>query len=229
MSKKPPPQVLFNFEEDKVDDVPLNDTGEENPNFIYSDDEEPEGAKEELIQMEIKEEMKSNDIFDDMDEEAEPPPPKKEKKVKPVKEKKPRKPMTEEHKAKLALARDKAVLVRRANAIENKKMKDLESEEKELLKTQKIKRVKKLKEDVDNDEEPTIQKVSKNTGITKKDLEEAQLDAIIKYEAIRKERKAKKKEEQMIQEGKAKMLNTIQRATGQYNYRDGSNRFDNCY
>jgi hypothetical protein len=66
-------------------------------------------------------------------------------------------------------------------------------------------------------------------NLTKKDLEDAQLEAIMKYDAMRKERKAKKKEEQIIEDGKKKMLNNIQRATGMYSYRDGSNRFDNCY
>lgn len=227
MSKKPPPQVLFNFQEDDIVDETNEETGEENPNFIYPNEEEDEEEddSEELIKMEVKEELIPDDIFDDMPAKEEAKPAKKEKSDKV---KKPRKPMSEEHKAKLALARDKAVLVRKANAIEKKKMKELESEEKELLVKQKIKRFKKLKEDVEDDEDdkPVPKPVS---GITKKDLEEAQLDAIIKYEAIRKERKAKKKEEQMIQEGKNKMLNTIQRATGQYNYRDGSNKFDNCY
>ena len=147
MSKKPPPQVLFNFQEDDIVDETNEETGEDNPNFIYSDDEEednsaPNAPNEELIKMEVKEELIPDDIFDDMPAKEETKPAKKEKSEKV---KKPRKPMTEEHKAKLALARDKAVLVRKANAIEKKKMKDLESEEKVLLVKQKIKRFKKLK------------------------------------------------------------------------------------
>lgn len=154
-----------------------------------------------------------------------------------AKPKKPRKPMTEEHKAKLALAREKAMASRKAKAEERKKMKALENEEKELVQKQKVKRVQKLKEEVEGLPAPavTTPSVTSNSGLTKKDLEEAQLEAIIKYEAMRKERKAKKKEEQIIEAEKQRMLNTIQRATGTYGYRktDPSgrlmNRFDSCY
>ena len=63
MSKKPPPQVLFNFQEEDIN----KETGEENPNFIYDDDDEPsEKKQEELIKIEEKEEIISKDIFDDM-------------------------------------------------------------------------------------------------------------------------------------------------------------------
>ena len=152
-----------------------------------------------------------------------------------AKPKKPRKPMTEEHKAKLALAREKAMASRKAKAEERKKMKALENEEKELVQKQKVKRVQKLKEEVEGLPEKPMNSVTSNSGLTKKDLEEAQLEAIIKYEAMRKERKAKKKEEQIIEAEKQRMLNTIQRATGTYGYRktDPSgrlmNRFDSCY
>ena len=112
-------------------------------------------------------------------------------------------------------------------------MKALDTEEKELLKTQKIKRVKKLKEDVDaDDSEVQKNKPSPSVGVTtftKKDLEDAQYDAIMKYDAVRKQRKKEKKEAEMIERDKQKMLNTIQKATGSYSYRDGSNRWDSCY
>ena len=213
--------VEFNFSEDKVEEaqpelkLELNEDSEEE---IIIEDEEP-------IKIQEKEKPNENDIFEDIM-------PKQEKVVeKPVKVKKPRKPMSEEHKKKLALAREKAMAVRKAKAEEKKKMKALDNEEKELLKKQKFKKVKKLKEEVESDSVPQESKTSYPTStITKKDLEEAQLDAIMKYEAIRKERKAKKKEEAMIEAGKMKMLNQINRATGNtYRYRDGSNKFDNCY
>ena len=243
MSKKPPPQVLFNFQEEDIN----KETGEENPNFVYDDDDEPSAKKqEELIKIEEKEEIISKDIFDDMPDNIavipdeikevlmeEGIPLKKEKPAPKEKEKKKRKPMSEEHKQKLALAREKAMIVRKAKAEEKKKMKALDTEEKELLKTQKIKRVKKLKEDVDSDDaEVPKSKPSASLGITtftKKDLEDAQYDAIMKYDAVRKQRKKEKKEAEMVERDKQKMLNTIQKATGSYSYRDGSNRWDNCY
>jgi hypothetical protein len=182
-------------------------------------------SDDEPIKIEEKEKPDSDDIFEDMS-------PKVKKVPKADKVKKPRKPMSEEHKQKLALAREKAMLVRKQKAIENKKMKALDIEEKELLKKQRVKKVQKLKEEVEGDDAvpPKETKIiNKVSGLTKKDLEDAQLEAIMKYDAMRKEAKKKKKEEQMIEEGKKKMLNNIQRATGNYSYRDGSNRFDGCY
>jgi len=230
MSKKPPSLVEFNFTEDLPAPNPeLNEsilleqdpgTGEENPNFIY--EEEPIEEAEPIIKIEEKEEINRKELFDVPVDEPE---------AKPIKVKKPRKPMSAEHKAKLALAREKAMASRKVKAEERKKMKALEKEEKELLKTQKVKRVQKLKEEV-NDEKPVETTIpTKTTGITKKDLEDAQLEAIMKYEAIRKQRKEEKKQAKIIEEGKQKMLNQINRATGgvNYRYRDGSNRFDNCY
>ena len=153
----------------------------------------------------------------------------------PKKVKKKRKPLSEEHKAKLAVSRAKALEVRRAKAAERKKMKELEKEEKELLKTQKIKKVQKLKEEVSDDipkEEKRVGVVVPDNGfVTKKDLEQAQLDAIMKYEAIRKARKEEKKKAALVEAEKQKMLNTINRAVGgqAYKYRDGTNIWDRCY
>ena len=230
MSNKKAPE-LFNFsnpefdaETEKEIELAFNEVDEV---------EEQEAPSPEPIKVQEKIKIKEQDIFEitnkDTGEENpnfiydddKPPAQATKQKVK-----KPRKPMSEDHKAKLAIAREKAMEARKANAVERKKMKELESEEKELLKTQKVKRVQKLKAEVNDDE---ISTPTKTTGLSKKDLEDAQLEAIMKYEAIRKKRKEEKKQAQMIEEGKQKMLNNIQRATGMYKYRDGSNRFDNCY
>jgi len=229
MSNKKAPE-LFNFsnpefdaETEKEIELAFNEVDEV---------EEQEAPSPEPIKVQEKIKIKEQDIFEitnkDTGEENPnfiyddtPPAQATKQKVK-----KPRKPMSEDHKAKLAIAREKAMESRKANAVERKKMKELESEEKELLKTQKVKRVQKLKAEVNDDE---ISTPTKTTGLSKKDLEDAQLEAIMKYEAIRKKRKEEKKQAQMIEEGKQKMLNNIQRATGMYKYKDGSNRFDNCY
>ena len=172
----------------------------------------------------MPDEVKEDLLIDTMESQVEYVPTEKVKKK--------RKPMSEEHKAKLAFAREKAFASKRANAIERKKIKDLESEEKELVKLQRVKRVQKLKAEVEEDEPPTKSYAPSTvgmSGLSKKDLEDAQLDAIMKYDAMRKERKALKKQEQMVNAEKDKMLKNIQRATGMYSYRDGSNRFDGCY
>ena len=236
MSKKPPPQVLFNFQEDDIEEAqPPQESGLKLE--LETDDEEDfESYEDELVKVQEREKPNENDIFENIPSPRSSPIPQ----YKPVEEldkeheskkkaKKPRKPMSEEHKQKLALAREKAMKVRKENAEEKKKMKALDNEEKELLKKQRVKKVQKLKEEVEEDEQLEDKPSKKINNLTKKDLEDAQLEAIMKYDAMRKERKAKKKQEQIIEEGKKKMLNNIQRATGQYNYRDGSNRFDGCY
>ena len=258
--KKLPPQVVFNFREEDMSEVD-SETGEDNPNFIYEEDDEPTGALQGLEIVE-KPAINNSDIFEQSEEEEveiikESIKPEKkvifkdnEKPLKPVKpkvsdgkEKKKRKPMSEEHKAKLKIAREKAMAVRKANAIERKQMKAVDNEEKELLKKQKVKRVQKLKKEVESDEDeipvignhPTREKAREpsypTSTITKKDLEDAQLDAIMKYEAMRKQRKAEKKQAELVEKERLKMLNTINKATGGSNYRygDGSNRFDRCY
>jgi hypothetical protein len=226
-------------------DSPVLRTGNKRNAEVSEEEEEP-------IKVVGKPDIDEKSIFSNY------PEPSAKSEMSNAKPKKPRKPMSEEHKAKLALAREKAMASRKAKAEERKKMKALENEEKELVKKQRVKRVQKLKEEVEGSdsldlrssnkrdaEEPkeTIESPPKSPStlakqqhnLTRKDLEEAQLDAIMKYEAMRKERKAKKKQEQAIEAEKQKMLNTIQRATGTYGYRKTDptgrlmNRFDSCY
>lgn len=194
---------------DNINEEKDEETGEVNPNFIYSDNIAvlPDEVKETLMEEGIK-----------------PMAPK-------PKQKKARKPMSEEHKKKLALAREKAMAVRKAKAEEKKKMKALENEEKELLKAQKVKKVQKLKKEIEEPVEEVVQKPPTNfqqvSGLTKKDLEDAQFEAIVKYETMRKQRKAEKKQAQLVEETKKEMLRKI--TPQPYKYRDGSNRWDMCY
>jgi len=137
--------------------------------------------------------------------------------VKLTKKGKPRKkrpPMTEEHKEKLKLAREKAMLARKNNAKERKENKQLEKEEKELLKKQKIKRVNQLKKEVEIDEDqiPIKKNVEKSISFTKEDLQEAQLEAIMNYEKIRKSRKEEKRKTQEKQKEQQLLKQKIMRA-----------------
>ncbi len=225
--------------------------------FIPSDDEEDTimvsvaDDVEENIIPDVKkksEDMNVNDIFN-MPENISPinaqgteaATPNLTKKGKPRKK---RPPMSEEHKAKLKLARDKALEVRRKNAAEKKELKDLQKEEKDLIKKNQIKKVNKLKKEiaVEEEEPPTpIEKPIKEprqapreasyptSTITKKDLEDAQLEAIIKYETIRKQRK-KEKQERLKHENEQKMVReTLMRAVAPQNNYKTNNPFGNCY
>ena len=142
------------------------------------------------------------------------------------KPRKPRPPMTEAHKEKLKAARVKAMAVRKAKAQEKKDAKSLEKEEKELLKKQKVKRVKQLKEEVEEDV-PSKQPIQEQM-FSKKDLEEAQLNAIMNYEKIRKSRKEQKRIDQEKNKEQEAIRNQIRRAVApaQPEY---VNPFANCY
>lgn len=153
--------------------------------------------------------------------------------IKLTKKGKPRKqrpPMTEEHKEKLKKAREKAMLVRKQKAQERRSAKALDVEEKQLIQKQKQKRVSKLKkeveEDIDMNDDPPTRKTSE-TWITKKDLEEAQFQAIMSYEKMRKERKAEKQIRQKKEQEEEVVRQQIRRAVAppQKEY----NPFDICY
>jgi len=258
MSNIQPPRVQLNFEPDyQPEDFPVE------ADEPVDDDMAEEVLPDEVVMPSVVERKKidTNDIFDmeeirteldnmpdDLavvpdelkDKITEPvktykPPatPVSEKKRKVNKNGKPRKAMSEEHKAKLAEARKKAVEARKQKAIERKEQQALEKEEKELLKKQKVKRVQKLKQEV---EEPTTPepapapapvKRDSETWITKKDLENAQYEAIAKYETIRKQRKQEKRQAQMIEQERQTLIRKLQPQT--YKYRDGSNIYDKCY
>ncbi len=220
--------------------------------FVPSD-EESEIDTEEIIESNLPTDINTAEDIKEIVEEVQDPVPvtqnveeifnmqpaitdstKLTKKGKPRKK---RPPMTDEQKEKLKKAREKAMAVRKARAEERKKEKDLDKQEKELLKKQKIKKVKKLKEEVEEKVEeeippetiPEKQSTSSFVGMTtftKKDLEEAQLDAILKYDTIRKARKKEKNERLQKEKEDNLVRETLRRQiTPQKQY----NPFDNCY
>lgn len=227
------PEVKMDFiPSDNEDDID-EDTGEDNPNFVYeefdeSKDKTQEEIEEDKITMVVEEDvpkakskrdgMDVNEIFN-MPNDT---PIKLTKKGKPRKQ---RPPMTEAHKEKLKDARVKAMASRKAKAQERKEVKSLDIEEKELLKKQKVKRVQKLKEEVD-DETP-LKEIVKEQTFTKKDLEDAQLNAIMNYEKLRKSRKEQKKIDQEKNREEEAVRNQLRRAVAppQQEY----NPFGGCY
>ena len=204
----------------KMDFIPSD-----NESDNESDNQSETVVEEELTlptlnEAEIKDDMNVNEIFNI--------PEPLDTNIKLTKKGKPRKkrpPMSEEHKAKLALAREKAMAARKKKAQEKKEAKELENEEKELLKKQKVKRVKKLKEEVE--EVTPAPSLVKEQSFTKQDLEEAQLQAIMNYEKIRKSRKEQKKIQQEKDKEQQALRNQIRRAVAppQKEY----NMFEGCY
>lgn len=199
------PEVKMDFIPEDMTDDETDEVVEEIEDFDEEKDKTQEEIEEEQIENKKipkakskRDEMNVNEIFN-MPDPPEQETPKLTKKGKPRKK---RPPMSEEHKKKLALAREKAMEARKKKAQEKKEAKELDKQEKELLKKQKVKRVKQLKEEVEEDGsiiDPSLTKQSQRVGVTvfsKKDLEEAQLEAIMKYDKLRKERKKEKLEKQ---------------------------------
>ena len=141
----------------------------------------PESEEEEVVEPEpVRENIDTDEIFVKQKKTAEPV-------VAPVKkEKKPRKPMTEEHKEKLKIARQKAVEARKQKAKERKEMKELETKAEVKKKASKKKEL----EDIVNDVPPPRPKEDIDPEIIQKAIDEA----LMKNEALRHRRKAEKKE-----------------------------------
>jgi hypothetical protein len=135
--------------------------------------------------------------------------------VKPAKKKR---VMSEEHKAKLALARQKAMITRKANAAKRKEEKELEKEEKQLSATMRRKRVEKMKQIVSD--KPVVMKkqevepkiIEKQVGYTEQQLQSAIATALQVEDKKRKLRKSKKLEMKKEEESKKKIFNTINNA-----------------
>ena len=257
MSKKQPPRVQLHFEpDDIVADVNL-ETEESDPNFVYDDEQSmPEGAampevveKKSIVQEDIfdlpslgvmPDKIREDLIIDEMEDQLETRAP-RPKQGKVTKSGKARKPMTEAHKAKLALAREKAMLVRKAKAEERKKDKAMDSETKQLQKLKKEKDFHKLKKQVIDDDvslepEPAPAPAlirQQTSGLTRADLEQAQFDAIMKYEILRKDRKEEKKKQQKLESQQQEIMNKLAPPTSGYRSRNSqgrlNNRWDNCY
>jgi len=214
------PEVVDNFEPEendlkiKVEVEDVSDDDEDIPTTPTSVETTTETIEDVMPKPKSKKEkLNVNEVFDLPKQTPIQPIVETPTNVKLTKKGVPRKkrpPMSEEHKQKLALAREKAMEARKKKAADKKVQKALDMEEKELLKKQKHKRVQKLKEEVDEEVVPT----SKPPGnlFTAEQLEEAQLNAIMNYEKIRKTRKAQKKEQQKKDMEQEVLKQTIRRA-----------------
>ena len=154
--------------------------------------------------------------------------PKKEPKLK--KNGQPRKPMSEDHKRKLALAREKAAEGRERAKKKREEEKARALEEKELMKKKKEKDFQKLKKEVEEDEPPMKVEVQppQRGGYTKEDMEQATFNAIAQYEILRKQRKEQKKKAEAIEREKQEVIHKLRPQTG-YGARHPNGRLINPY
>lgn len=138
--------------------------------------------------------------------------------MKKVNEPKKKRVLSEEHKAKLAHARVKALETRRANAA-------LRKEEKELTTKIKHKKIQQLREQVDETPRTEAAPIpvskpinipqprSAPVGYSQADLEAVALNAILGHEKLRKNRKAKKKEDEEVTRQQMLLKQQLRNAT----------------
>tara|TARA_R110000851_G_scaffold107605_3_gene227992 strand:+ start:1028 stop:1723 length:696 start_codon:yes stop_codon:yes gene_type:complete len=227
------PEVIEEPEQINDESLTNQETGENNENFIY--EEEADLMPEIVAKIP---QIKKEDIFLREGEKEVEPKPKKKK----------RPPMSDEHKAKLAEARVKALATRRKNSLEKKEMKELEKKKKQMEKQNLIDFVEgKTKKEVIVKEvdpeppkvmkvkepEPEPEPISKREYITKEELEESNLQAIMKYEALRKKRKEEKKVLETIQKEEDIVREKIKRALpdtkAYYGRQLPNDYFKNCF
>ena len=174
----------------------------DDPELNISDNEEYDENEISSQMIDIREPVDTEDVFDRR-KKSDPAP--TSVTIKPVKkEKKPRKPMSEEHKQKLKFAREKAIIARQIKAVENKKMKELESKVSVKKKEKKIKEM----EDIVNDVPEPKQKVDIDESI----IQNAIAEALEKNEIMRQRRKQAKKATQNEAIEKAKAQEMIRQA-----------------
>jgi len=236
----PPPtmHVKPEVKEELLRDVPLEDDDDED---IIPD----------LVEFVPKPKPSKDDIFDEdtdnismsIEEPKEAPQVKKVKEdllpepVVPKKQRKKRKPMSEEHLAKLALAREKALAKRQFLAEERRlkreqeklikdqeevlaqreTQKQLDALQKKLKKTKVKKPIVQDSSSEEEEEEPPPRSAKKKSQpmpshFTMEDLQNAQLNAIMGYEAVRKKRKEEKKKNQQVHKQKKDIMDTIAKA-----------------
>jgi hypothetical protein len=164
---------------------------------------------------------------------------------------KPRKKLSPEHLLKLQEARKKALEVKRQNKLKNqaskqeeqlkrvaiKKNKQLKKElelEKSVMElsemVNQVNEIKsKQKKVVVEEPTPPPKEIVKNepvlSGLTKKDLFDAQLDAITKYDMVRKQRKQVKKQNKLVEQQKQDMV----RAIKQSGWKDTAGYYADCF
>lgn len=249
---KPPPEKVSQMVIEEKEEPVNEETGEENPNFIYDTIEKDEVSEiQETIDLEFvkKPEIDEHEIF------ANKPPRKMGQPTRSTSPKKKvkRKPLSEEDKEKRreALARGRETRARnlaKKKALEEQE-EELQNEEKELelenkeldleIKNAKLnKKTKKVRQVIIEDsssEEEEIQYVKRSKkkkapqphtmivkdtqmrqSITQEDIERSQLNTLLAYERMRKDRKAEKKRVAQIEEQQQQIKQTMKQVNNQW-------------
>ncbi len=167
------PEVIMNEEPEEEND---SDNGETIDEITDIKTEEKNKIQEDDIFVDKKKKLEIKEVIEEV------PEPLKE----PVKKPRKKRVMTEEHKQKLALAREKALAKRRENSARKKEIKALEKEAeeqkyqslKEKVRPQKKEVIKDTSGFLEEEAKRELKKVNKN--YTQEDLDQAVLSGIMK-------------------------------------------------
>lgn len=242
---KPPPGKVSQMVIEEKEEPMNEETGEENPNFVYDTIEKDEVSEiQETIDLEFvkKPEIDEHEIFSNKPPRKMGQPTRSTSPKKKVK----RKPLSEEDKEKRreALARGRETRARnlaKKKALEEQE-EELQNEEKELelenkeldleIKNAKLnKKTKKVRQVIIEDsssEEEEIQYVKRSkkkkapqpqpvrSSITQEDIERSQINTLMAYEKMRKDRKAEKKRVKQIEEQQQQIKQTMKQVNNQW-------------
>ena len=194
---------------------------EPEPEQFEEDTEQGESQDEETFPEPVKrEKLKKEDMF------ISTPSSQKIKKtidsdeptVKPIKPERKKRVMTDEAKAKLAIARAKGLETRKRNAELRRRAKQEKQEEQQIVKAVRRKRLSKLKKELEEPEQQEVIKPERvvekviEKGFTQEDMNQAISKALEANEKARKARKAEKKKRLEEEAHEKRIYNTVARA-----------------
>ena len=206
-------------ESGSVIEIVDKDTGESNPNFVYDDIPLEPLDKEPDLPTFVPKPQPTVSMFEEPTYKSE---------VKLTKKGRPRKPMSDSHKAKLAIAREKANSKKRYLKEQRDKAKaEAGDKKKEIKQSDVVPQIKVVAEPAPAPAptpEPKI--IRQSNGITLEDLEKAQLNTILTIEKMRKDRKTEKKKKQLEEEYRQETIKTIKKIN---NWQQTAGQYANCF
>ena len=233
----PPPELQLNF----VDDAPPT---------VYTDVPELNEQDEPSPIVEMKAMMEKEPIDDSAIFGDDPAPPrprtptpapapapapaKKKTKEKPIRYNKDgsvRKPRqyTEEQCRAMSEGMKKVRLEAGKNKTKKQEERAKEQKHKALLKAKRDMEIEEIEEKIKKKSQPKEQKSpapAPAPSFTKEDLEKASFEAILKYDTLRKERKAKKKQEQQVKQYQEDVKTNLKKELG---WRDVAGVYSDCF
>jgi hypothetical protein len=239
-----PPELNLNFVDENADEYVCTDEPDLDVNDIIETTEhlvvEKEPIKHEVIfddnviEIEPKQPTTNNEpdeFLTHRDEDIDIEPEKPKKKEKPIrlnKNGKPRKQRvyTEEQKQKMRERMKYAREQSGKNKKQKEEQKQKEKKYKELMEKKKELDMEETEQRIKNKNKPKEPPKPIQAQISKEDLKQAQLEAIIQYETLRKARKAKKREQERIKQYNEDVKTNLKKELG---WRDVAGEYADCF